>query len=150
MVSSMKKTFFCSLVLLVLCLTACANQDSFNKDESKAAVIEVKSRMFFQKWNTKGIGEPRQDSTILITPEEFKTDKVTIVRLSDGQKVKEVYYKDKSMPSDDTWVFTADNSEDKTLVHQFASTYMITQQVIGKDGGLLKERFEVPNNQAAD
>ena len=149
MVSLMKKAF-CSLALLILCLTACANRDSLKEDAPKAAAIEVKSRMFFQQWNTKGIGEPRQDNTILIIPEEFKTDTVTIVRLSDGQKVKEVYYKDKSMPSDDTWVFTADNSEDKTLVHQFASTYMITQQVLGKDGGLLKERFEIPNNKVTD
>lgn len=128
------------LFFLILTMAACATENKENIPKSE--LVEVHTRVYLGKWNTKGIGEPLPSGTLLLAPEDFKSNKVTIIRVLETGNKKEIYYKDPQ--SETTWIYQGTNDQEKILNHQFKNTYMITQLVPGKDGGSLKERFEIP------
>lgn len=145
MVNPIKK-IVSSIIILSFCLTACASKNLSRHQSDNKDLVEVSTRVHLSKWSTKGIGEPLPSGTLLINPDEFEKDKVVIIRISGKTKATEVYYKDKSTPTDDTWVYNSKDGEEKTLTHQFKTTYMITQLITGENGGSLSERFEIPSD----
>lgn len=139
----MKKTIF-SLLILLLGVTACATGSDKHNSDTYNTMVEVSSRVYLAKWDTKGIGEPLPNGTLRLNPKDFDTDKVVITRVLKSKEVKEVYFKDKDSMSSRTWIYESEGGEEKTLNHQFKNTYMISQLITGKDGGSLKELFEIP------
>ncbi|WP_223668665.1 hypothetical protein [Kangiella shandongensis] len=137
----MKKTIV-YLFFLILTVAACATEKKENTFNNE--LVKVSTRVYLGKWNTKGIGEALPNGTLLLNPKDFKGDKVTIIRVLKSGNTKEVYYKDPQ--SETSWIYQGTHDQEKILNHQFKNTYMITQLVMGKDGGSLKERFEIPES----